>query len=92
MRNQHIIIFASTLLFVSAGCGGGGGGIVSSDSTDPAVSTIFATGIASDSASISDPTALATSIDNLFGAENAEPVSINAGDTIADVLDRATNG
>ncbi len=91
MRNQHPIILAGTLIFVLAGCGGGGGS-TSSDSTDPAVTTIFSTGIAEESASISDPTALATSIDNIFGAENAEPVSINAGDTIADVLDRATNG
>jgi len=90
MRNQHTIILAGTLLFMLAGCGGGGG--TSSDSTDPAVTTIFATGIAADSASISDPNALAISIDNLFGDENAEPISINAGDTIGDVLDRVTNG
>ncbi len=93
MRNQHIIIIAGTLLFVLAGCfDSSGGGGTSSDSTDSAVATIFATSIVSDSASISDPNALAISIDNLFGAENAEPISINAGDTIADVLDRATNG
>ena len=91
MSDQHTIILAGTLLFVLAGCGGGGGS-TSSDSTDPAVATIFETGIAAEPANISDPTALAASIDNIFGAENAEPISINAGDTIADVLDRATNG
>ena len=92
MRIQHTIILASAALFTLTGCGGSSSSSATPTMDPSSVDTIFTTGIDGDPASIPDAATLGAEIDSVFGGKNTEPVSINPGDTIADVLARAKNG
>ena len=88
MRYQHVIILASATLFVLAGCGNN-----NSSSNPPAepnsAEKIFSADPNGNATEILDAATLGADIDGIFGGENAEPVTIDPGDTIGDVLDRA---
>ncbi len=91
MRNQHVIILAGAALLILAGCGSSSSS--PSPSPDPnSVSTVFSADPNGDAVDTLDAATLGADIDSIFGGENAEPVAVNPGDTIGDVLDRAKNG
>ncbi len=88
MKHQHLVILAAATLTVLAGCGD------SSTAFDPpiganSVNAVFFADPDGDAVEITDAAALGADIDGIFGGENAEPVPVNPGDTIGDVLDRA---
>ena len=88
MKHQHLVILAAATLTVLAGCGD------SSTAFDPpiganSVNAVFFADPDGDAVDITDAAALGADIDGILGGENAEPVPVNPGDTIGDVLDRA---
>ena len=92
MRYQHVIILASVTVFMLAGCGRSNSG--SSPPPPASLSSaerIFLADPDGDPKDILDAVMLGADIDNIFGDENAEPVLVEPGDTIGDVLDRAKN-
>ncbi len=90
MSNKCVIVLTSALLVMLAGCGGNDAGF--GPAPDPGatgVEAVFATDSNGDPAELSNVEALGTSIDDIFGGENDEPVPVNPDDSIGDVLDRA---
>ncbi len=86
MKYQYVVILASATVFMLGGCGSSS----PSSSAEPgSVDKVFSADPNGNAASTSDAAALGADIDGLFGGENAEPVPVNPGDTIGDVLDRA---
>ncbi len=93
MSNKCVIVLTSALLAMLAGCGGNDAGFgPAPDPSANGVEAVFATDRNGDPAELSNLEALGISIDAIFGGENAEPVQVNPGDTIGDVLNRAKNG
>ena len=86
MKYQYVVILASATVFMLGGCGSSS---PSSSAEPSSVDKVFSADPNGNAASISDAAALGADIDGLFGGENAEPVPVNPGDTIGDVLDRA---
>ena len=87
MKYQYLVILASATVFMLGGCGSSS---IPSTSAEPSsADKVFSTDPNGNAASISDAAALGADIDGIFGGENAEPVPVNPGDTIGDVLDRA---
>ena len=89
MRNKNLVMLAGMTLLVLSGCG-------SDSSPSPAsnpssANKIFSADPDGNPESITDAATLADELDSIFGGENAEPVTINPGDTIGDVFDRAKN-
>ncbi len=90
MRYQHVIILASVSIFVLAGCGSSHSDSNSSPSPDlNSAEKIFLADPNGDPVDILDVVVLGADIDSIFGDENAEPIVVDPGDTIGDVLDRA---
>ncbi len=86
MKYQYVVILASATVFMLGGCGSSS----PSSSVEPSSGDkIFSADPNGNAVSISDAVALGADIDSIFGGENAEPVQVNPGDTIGDVLDRA---
>ena len=86
MKYQYVVILASATVFMLGGCGSSS----PRPSAEPSsVDKVFSADPNGNAASISDAAALGADIDGIFGGENAEPVPVNPGDTIGDVLDRA---
>ena len=86
MKYQYVVILASATVFMLGGCG-------SSSHSSPAEPSsgdkVFSADPNGNAVSILDAAELGADIDAIFGGENAEPVPVNPGDTIGDVLDRA---
>jgi len=84
--NKHLAILAITLLMTA--CGGG-----SSNNNAPApgitLGSIAAQAANSDAVAITDNQTLVNDITAIFGNANGEPVEVEAGDTVQDVITRA---
>jgi len=86
--NKHLAILAITLLMTA--CGGGGS---SNNNNAPApgitLGSIAAQAANSDAVAITDNQTLVNDITAIFGDANSEPVEVEAGDTVQDVITRA---
>ncbi len=91
MKYQHVLILAGAAFFVLSGCGSSSSRSDSPPQQVNSAERIFSADPGGDASAIADAATLGTDIDNIFGGENAEPVSVNPGDTIGDVFDRAKN-
>ena len=93
MKYQYVVILASATVFMLGGCGSSS---IPSSSTEPSSPAepssgdkVFSADPNGNAVSILDAAELGADINGIFGGENAEPVPVNPGDTIGDVLDRA---
>ena len=86
MKYQYVVILASATVFMLGGCGSSS---PRSSAEPSSVDKVFSADPNGNSVEITDAVALGADIDGLFGGENAEPVPVNPGDSIDDVLDRA---
>ncbi len=87
MKYQYVVILASATVFMLGGCGSSN--TPSSSAELSSGDKVFSADPNGNAVGISDAVALGADIDSIFGGENAEPIQVNPGDTIGDVLDRA---
>ena len=91
MRYLQLVVLASAAVLMLSACGHSNSGSNPSPNLNSA-EKVFAADPNGEASDIVDAATLAADLDGLFGDENAEPVAVNPGDTIDDVLDRAKNG
>lgn len=91
MKTQYWTITASALLFaLLSACdnnNGGGGGTPPTSSNQ--LQSIASNNGTAESAAITDQASLQQDIISLFGNADAEPVPVNSGDSLQDVINRA---
>jgi len=84
--NNKLLLITFSSLFLLAGCGGGGKHKVTDNETG--IETLANAPAASDAGALDDVAQLRSDLSAIFGDADGEPIPVEDGDTVQDVIDR----